>query len=363
VARSLTRAEAVSAGSLLSSPNVSTRERIRSSGLAPRTYEVARQRGLDSGWLIDRFVPDPRVAGRRHAVFAFGRPFVENRMSQSRAWVTSPDSVVHWETPESIFGVFFVRDTRSKAIEELFVQSAFSHLVRVEAELDKPTIPAYFDFAGAWSRVEGRGCSPVYPIAIPHRGSEAASRAPHLLEDVRRIVLAPFVPPGVESREVSLARRFGQSERFKERLGRLVERRYFLDPSLLPGYLNWNPSAVVFLSGTLRTGARPELLFRLLFATCGVTPFIYVANSQSVLIVCLSPFPLAPHSERVRRPSITNALERYLQEIVVFRETVGGLRTVTNHRYDKLFRSVNSPDITEEGSPSGSTTYGISPDV
>ncbi len=83
--RTLTRAEALAIGMLLARPASTDRERILASGLPARTFEVARQRVIASGWLVDRFVPDPALAGRDLAVFALGRPFAEHQAEVSKA--------------------------------------------------------------------------------------------------------------------------------------------------------------------------------------------------------------------------------------------------------------------------------------
>jgi hypothetical protein len=337
VERPLTRAEAVVAGTLLASPATSTRERIRQSGLASRTYEVARQRALDAGWLTDRFLPDPRIAGCHRATFALGRPFVEHRANRSRAWAAAPGNVLQWETSESIFAVFMTQDSLLDSVQtpELFAEPAFGHLIVIHADLDRPTVPVYFDFSGAWSRIEGGAVRDAYPRPIPHLGLDSIESAPSLLEDTRSLVLAPFRQAGSNSSGLNLARRFGQSARYRSRLSQCVERRYFLDPSQLPGFRDWSPSAIVFLFGRLREGYRPELLFRMLFVSCGITPFLFVTDGQFVLVGCLSPSPRSLNPSV--RPSVTKTLGRCLREIEVFREPVSEIRTVTNHRYDRLF--------------------------
>jgi hypothetical protein len=340
VARPLTRAEATVIGSLLAGTGSTDRERIQASGLPARTFEVARLRVIAAGWVVDRYVPDPTLAGRSRAVFALGRPFAERRAEQAGAWAAAPSNVLLWESPQSLFGVFFVAAGSAGDAElgRLFPAEAYSRVAVVDADLKRPTVPVYFDFEGAWRRVLGLPGTLSYPRSIPH--GQIASRSPGRppAPEVQSLVDVPFLPHDAEHPGLEIARRFGRVDRYRRRLEPYVERRYFLDPATLPGYNEWTLGAVVFISGRLKAGATPEPAFHRLVSRCDVAPFLFVTDGRSVLVGTLSPGP-PPSAARPAPPraSVTGTLQQSLEGIELFREPVPGLVCVTNHRYDRLF--------------------------
>ena len=342
MARPLTRAEATVIGSLLAGVTSTDRERILASGLPARTFEVARQRVISAGWVVDRYVPDPTFVGLSRAVFALGRPFAERQTDRARAWAASSANVLFWETSQTLFGVFFLPggSTGDTLRLQLLPPDAFSRLAVIDADLTRPTVPVYFDFEGAWRRIEGATGTRSYPRSIPHGGGQGRSRIRPPLEDIEALVAVPFLPHDAEHPGPRIARRFGRLARFRRRLEPFIERRFFLDPATLPGYLAWTLESVVFIYGQLRNRSAPEDAFRLLVSTCRVTPFLYVTDTRSVLFAALTPPPAPANGRPVpSTPSITEALQRSLEGIEVFREPADGMTTVTNHRYDRLFET------------------------
>ena len=208
----------------------------------------------------------------------------------------------------------------------------------IDADLARPSAPVYFDFEGAWSRILGVPGTRSYPRSIPHGSVPGRTHGRASTEEVAALVAVPFLPHDAEHPGLRIARRFGRVPRYRRRLEPFVERRYFLDPSTLPGYLDWALNSVVFVHGRLRPRAAPEEPFRRLVSACAVAPFLYVTDGHAVLLAGMSPPPLSPgKAAPPPRPSITRELQRFLEEIEVFREPVPGMRTLTNHRYDRLF--------------------------
>src|SRR5580658_4955045 len=76
----LTSAECTVVGSILAAMPRLERDRIRESGLSPRTYETARRRLFERGVVLERYVPNP---------CEFGVPWVTIRLYSG-----SEDSVV-----------------------------------------------------------------------------------------------------------------------------------------------------------------------------------------------------------------------------------------------------------------------------
>ena len=191
--RSLTRAEEVTIATLIGeSPLESDRERIRASGLPARTYEMARFRALRSGWIAERFVPDPRVAGYTHAVFVFGRPFAERHSECSNALRSLAGTVLQLESRESVFSISFVRSAQRNASHPArLLEGAFASLVVLEADLARPHVPAYFDFSASWSRACGSFQKSTYPNPIPHGVAETGIPSPAILRDAELLTAAP----------------------------------------------------------------------------------------------------------------------------------------------------------------------------
>src|SRR5580704_6624153 len=110
--RELTEAEAAVVRSLLDSKPTNEQERIRSSGLPPRTYETARARVLGSQLIVERLVPNPSVIGWSSVQFSlsFDAGRRANRMDASR-WSDQPGTVLVWEFGGVSAGVTFHRDT------------------------------------------------------------------------------------------------------------------------------------------------------------------------------------------------------------------------------------------------------------
>ena len=344
LARALTAAEAVAIGMLLARPSSTDRERILASGLPARTFEVARRRVVATGWLIDRYIPDPTLAGRRHVVFALGQPFIEQRSRLAKEWSESSDAVLVWSSAQSLFGVFFptTSDASTNPLSSLLSKEAFSRLLTVRVALSDPGIPAYFDFEGAWSRVLGRPGTETYPKPLPSGAADRVSRKPPSLEEIAAVTSAPVLPSETTPLGARAARRLARSSRYRHRLAPYITRRYFLDPTILPGYRDWTLGSIVFVHGRLRPGVLPESAFRFLVAEGGVRPFLYVTDGRVVLFAALSPPPARPDRPSPdARPSVADGLRRSLEGIEVFREGVDHLVALTNHRYERLFPPVD----------------------
>jgi hypothetical protein len=315
---------------------VTDRERIHRSGLPARTFEVARQRAVAAGWLLDRFIPDPRIVGRSRAILAIGRPFVEQQAERAHAWERAPGAVLVWQTSQTIFGVFVPPPDRPIGRE--LDPAAFTRLRTIEIDLTRPSLPVYFDFEGAWARVVGQPGSRTYPKSLPYGAERELARRRVSREEIEALVAAPFAPGDLSSLGTQVLVRLGRSARERARFEPLVARRYLLDPSRLPGYLDWTLGAVVFVAGRLRDGASAAGLFHALGSECQVAPFLFATDDRSVLFATLAPAPAAVRAGAPGgRPSVTAEVARHLAEIEVFREPVGELVAPLNHRYDRLF--------------------------
>jgi hypothetical protein len=354
--RTLTRSEAIVILSLLASEEVPERERIRRSGLPPRTFEVARKRVLAAGWVQERYIPNLVLLGRPLLTVVFAQPYAEYFRDVVRRWKVLDGNILLWRGGTSVLGVFFRSPLKPtlKHSGELGGPETFSRLRALEIDTRVSAVPAYFDFQGAWSRVMG-GPDPVgYPHSLPDRNGwpnpvrEASQSVLRLIEMTTRSA----IHAGRWSGQVGPSPSgLGRDEVARARDNRLVTLRAFLGVGSLPGYRQWELRQIVFLTGRLRRPAQDWVILEELKRRVGLTPFLFVSDQVDVLLALLSPNPNA--QERVgeaNAESVVVALNEFFSSIHVTREATGDLATLVDHRYDRLFpqnfgRACNSTTV------------------
>jgi hypothetical protein len=334
--RSLTPAEAAVIRSLLADEPLPHRERIRQAGIPARTYEVARQRLLASGWLVERYIPDPVRLGRPVARVSLLRPYAEQFRAVARQFREDPSTVFLWEGPGIVFAVALRPTGRGRAASST---PGVAREFVVDADLRDPTFPVYFDFEGAWSRLADAPGTYRYPrpLAPTAGGADGEARVgPRDRESLEEAVRRPLVPEGPGRTGWFASRRIRRL--FAEGA---VEHRVFLDLAAIPAYRDRRASTVVFLRGQVRTGASPDRLFRTLVTGCRVTPFLFVTDGERVLLAGLSPAPASP--DGAGRTPVLAAVESTLEAIEVDRVPADDLVATVNHRYDRLFGEPTGP--------------------
>lgn len=342
--RSVTRAESLVIGSLLGSNLATVRQQIRQSGLAPRTFEVARRRIFEAGWLSDRFLPDPRILGYNMAIFAVARPYAEHLEEIVQAWKDSPACVLLWRMPETLLGVFFGHAEResSEPIVDLGDPRSFSQLFRLRSNLDNATVPVFFDYEGAWSKVAGIERSGLYPRSLPFAEETSVGKQETVsrIREIGTAVGLPFLPVSVAGAPQSASPRSERKVVAKVLSRGWVERRVFLNLQSIPHVGEWKLESVVLAHGRFREGGDPLLLFRDLVGRCRVTPFLYASDDRGALFGALSPAPV-PRERPVAsgRLSVSGTVRSHLEEIEVHREPVARLTPILDHRYGRLFES------------------------
>lgn len=338
--RPLTEFQAAVVDSILSGEPGSERERIRLSGIAPRTYQVARKRALDSRWLAERFVPDPTLFGRARLSFVLARPKPDEVVNTISRWARTDGAVLIWKTNTTLFGVFSSgEEGRDTAItREVSAPGRYARVFLLELNINSPTLPIYFDFEGEWSRVAGIPGTSFYPRPLPrHPRGTARSRAsitPRWKDVVRGL---SRINTGAEEEAESrggFVSRLGERASIARALrSGWIDRRAFLNPAAIPPYQDWSVSQVVFIHGRLREGRRPETLLHTLFAACSVHPFLFAVSGGALLMASLSPAP--PEQARSRRGvSIAGTINRFLEKVEVDRLPASELETVVDHRTD-----------------------------
>lgn len=330
-------AEAVVVATLLNSAPLSTdRERIRAAGIPPRTYEVARTRVLENGWLLERYVPDPQLCGCTHAALVFGRPYAESWTQCSDALSTIPGNVVHWEFEGSLFSLAFVDGQHIGEFHPARrIRDRFARLIVLEAALSSPCLPAYFDFGAAWARAIGWQGRVTYPTPIPHGVTTRGRPNVDIQRQAVALAAAPFRDRSRSAEDMLPLQAYAKSGKLREQLAPFLARRYFPDLSRLPGFGPWNIENIVFVSGELISGHPASGPLQSLRFACGVAPFLYVTDERHVFFAGLAPAPRAS-PPILRSSTVTKELQRDLTKIEYFREPVRGSRLVTQHQYDQI---------------------------
>jgi hypothetical protein len=337
--RSMTSAEARVIASLLAADAIPERDRIRASGLSPRTYETARRRVFDAGWVYERFVPDPLAWGLTSLRFDLVQPERGQEGSVSERLAASPGTFHIWQGDGLVLAASLLdaekTEARTKARERVTDPDRSWQLV---ADLRQPTVPIYFDFEGAWSRVVGAAGPRIYPRPLPHwTGGESSSGerpSDHVRREAEALIRRPFhgAPRSSSGRHLGSILGFG-GPRGPLSTG-LVQRRCFLDLTKLPAVDGWQLRSLSFVTGTLRTSLSPATLHHALLYEGGMTPFLSAEGQSKVLIGALSP---APRSTLARtRTRISEILTKELESWTMVGTPVSSLSTPVDHRYDRL---------------------------
>ncbi len=335
----MTRLQAAVIDSIFSGAPGSERERIRLSGISPRTYQVARRRALDSEWIAERFIPDPTLFGHARASFVLARPNPEEFASIITRWTQIKHPILVWKSSDMLFGVFSTADPgrETPIAREVASPGRYTRVFLLELNLNDPTLPIYFDFEAEWARVAGIPGTSFYPRPLPRhpRGSARARAAisPRWRKIVQRLGRVQDEATDPSEREEVLPRIGRRASLARALRSGWMDRRAFLNPASVPPYEDWALGQVVFIHGNLREGHRPETLLHTLFVSCAVQPFLFATSGGEVLMASLSPVPPGETGSR-RGVSVSGTLMRFLEHLEVERLPAEELETVVSHRTD-----------------------------
>jgi hypothetical protein len=346
--RALTEAEGRVIAVLLGSAPTNERERLRRVDVPRSTYHAARRRAYQEAWLKDRYVPDPARFGYPWVNLVVVRPFADRVQELGKLWAAHPTNVVAWVGAQSALGVFFHATARDAAqlISEVGELRLASRVTAVTAHVTSPDIPVYFDYEGLWTHLAGIPGAASYPNGLGgtpgDTNGETRSVTPHQRWGAAELVHRPFVAQS-QGREGHLVGPFGLpfSQQKLLRSG-WVSHRVFLEPSLLPPYKGRSADQVVFISGTLREGTRPEVLFASLTRDCRVFPFLYAASGGRLLLAALGRSAVSPGPEPTGSPvegprgSVMATLQSAMEGIEVVQEAANQFRILVDHRYDRV---------------------------
>lgn len=339
--RELTPAEAKVIAGLLGSAAATERERLRRIGVPRSTYHAARRRAYSEGWLRDRYVPQPERIGLSYAVLVAARPFVDRLAELTERWSATAGCVYLAAGPELLVGVTLEADLKAAqaSAQRLADAAATSARQVVIADLHRPTVPVFFDYEGLWVHLAESGGTVAYPRGLGGTPlpDDAVSLSAHQTWAVRQL-LHRALDSAASGRAGHLVGPLGLPFSQQRLVAQgVIVHRVFLDPAPLPSYRGHAADQLVLISGGWRAGARPEVLFRTLTEECRVFPFLFAMDAERAMIGALgrsTPAGVRPDGEG-RRP-VLPTLQESLQGIEIAQVPASSVRTVVDHRYDRL---------------------------
>lgn len=342
-------AEAKVIYALLAASAARERDRIRDSGLSPRTYQTARARIFESGWVVERFVPHPGPFGIPSIWFSLVAAEKVALAATVRSWVSEPATTLVWEFPEFVLGMGFgiPGSPPPRPPAGLPKADADAASFRIEGTIDQIAVPVFFDFGGAWARIVGLPLPRTYPHSMPFGSGAGSMQSPlqpsrRMLADARAAVSRPFQFPNTAAGGFHLGSLFHERSLRRAAEAGVVERRAFLELTAAPRVGSYQVAEVVFTTADFRSGSKPAELFTELADRCGYTPFLFVFNDRQLLMGSLAPRPLSLGDFSGSR--IGDVLRGSVGRITVRRGRVSELSALVNHRYDRLFgASAGSP--------------------
>ena len=210
---------------------------------------------------------------------------------------------------------------------------------------DASAIPVYFDFEGLWCHLADLEGTLAYPHGLggplPGRNGEeeGTSLTAHQRWAVGELLHRPFVAAG-QGRGGHLIGPFGLPFSQRKMLAKgWVTHRTLLDPARVPEHRGKAADQVVFITGSPKSGARPESLFATLTRECRVYPFLFAVGPDRWLLSALGGANPPPADPRNPRRPVLPTLREYLEGIEILQESAQGFVAQVDHRYDRLLAS------------------------
>lgn len=344
ILRALTDAEARVIAVLLAARPDRERERLRQVPVPRSTYHAVRRRAYEEGWLRDRYIPHPVPLGLPWATFLVARPFVDRVEDFGRTIAEDRGNVVLWSGAQATISVtFHAQPGEARRFLARFESSRLSAPPwSVTVRTDAPTVPVYFDFEGLWCHLAGLEGTLAYPHGLggPLAGRDGeetvTSLTPHQRWAVGELLHRPFAATD-QGRGGHLVGPFGLPFSQRKMLAKgWVTHRTLLDPARVPEHRGKSADQVVFLTGSPKTGARPESLFATLTRECRVFPFLFVVGSDRWLLSALGGSNPPPVDTQAPRRPVLPTLREYLEGIEILQEAASGFVAQVDHRYDRL---------------------------
>lgn len=331
--KELSPAEYRTALSVLAYPFATERSRMVLSGLPSSTYNLARRRIYQEGWITDRWVPEPGPCGFAEVEAIVGRPSASEREQLESSISQDPGCVVAFAGMHAVVAVFFREQPRGAAPSP-FGPSPPGPVVRTTAARGRGAVPVYFDYSGLWARFGKFRVSRRYPQGLDLASFRARDR------DVAAARSA--LPPGSDTpAEGSGATPWINLPRLPRSQLRAVEngtlsRRSVLLLDKVPAFQGRRLGEVILITGRRPSTIPMGRVLSALTRECGVFPFLFMEDERNILLAGVGltdavlpgriPIPTA------RRP-VMRTLQDHLSEIAISVEPVESLRAIVPFRH------------------------------
>lgn len=273
--------------------------------------------------------------------FLVRRPFADQMHAVVSRWLASRELVFFWEAPDLLFGVFWSSDadSRSPVLKSIFGECQGPHELKLDVDIRDSFVPVYFDFEAAWSKLSNLEGTLAYPRGLPGTylvktqvpGDTSVGRT-----DLAHVIGVPFLPVGsIPWKGMGHGPASRRMINRELRAGR-VEHRAFLCPTDVSRWAAGFPTDLVLIYGDRIPGDSPSLFFRELVEKLGLSPFLFGADKDRVIIALLSGGALTRASATDYAGSVLAVLQRYLQSITTVREPLSQITAHLEHRYDRL---------------------------
>jgi len=336
----LTKGEATVLLSLLGADWSETeRSRIRASRIPRSTYQEAKRRLYQEGYLLNRFVPDPHALGLRGFRFLLARPFVDEMAPVVKLLAEEPHTVTLWVGPTVLFAVQGIPWEGGDRPPMAPALGGLSGTVVDLASTDLPEqTPILFDFEGAWARVAGSSAPRRYPRGVacpPGRGDEPhATLTPRLAVALRELLARPF-DESVVARNVALV-----AAPFLPRSQRHVLAQGWATWRVLPALTKTlahdgrELRQLIFVVGRLRPGLELRDVTDVLARRTGASPFLVSTDGSQVLLGALG--GVGARGSSGPGGSVLGTLRAALNDLQIVREDLANLQARLDLRFDRL---------------------------
>ena len=308
---------------------------VDSNGIPASTFYAVRRKIYSSGWLSDRFVPNPWAVGAAFVDFSLMTPGPMERARVEEEFAASPSTVVLWSGLDALFAVSFRTQGDAPTIGD---GSSLS------IGPSSGSIPVYFDYSRPWSRFVGIERDTGYPRALgralpPGESTSLSKLYEALAVDSSDGGDSPRAHPWHSPVAVSRTQ-----QRLLERNS--IESRTLLNVDRLPPFNGRVLGEIVLLSGERLEGVTPAQVLGTLHNECSVSPVLFADDGEKLLIVALGQLA-AGTLRRAKIPRATAhvaaALGAALSHLKMVVERTDSVRIVVDHRYDRLIQPGTEP--------------------
>jgi hypothetical protein len=340
--RYLTRSEAAVLRAMIANVPHGERERIRQAGVPRSTYQAVRKRALSGGWIVERNVPTLAALGISRIAITLAQPYAEHHSEALQSLRDRRTTVLLWTSLDTLLSVAFERSTDpqtgrgdDKTLSDGMETGWLRQRWKVSVTAAEGSVPAFFDYEGAWSRaILGEPpASYPQPLEFDSAGRSGSAGPPQgsALAAFHRFLAGPMGggDRGDSEGGRESVRQRGWDRRFR-RLG-WSSPRSFLVPPALPPVAGVPLSQIVFVTGRLRDPSGMSTLLPRLVQRTGIAPFLVAYDRSRIILGALS----SPGLRRPARFTVLEELRTDLIEIEILRAPVQTLRTVVDFRFGR----------------------------